>query len=196
MCWKDSEDLKIGDRFQAEIEIAIRGYDKLLVILSGNSVSSMWVEREVQAAFEKERQHGSTVLFPVRLGDAVMECPLAWAAEIRRTRHIGDFRNLKARSFGASLQRLLRDLKRASKETPAKNLRTEAKKRKKRKKEGKLTFALRIEYHLTLGALNFTPRCPFNFRRRNVVATLRAGNVEGSKNFLEINLSAWHRPHV
>ena len=111
-CWKDSEELRIGDRFQEEIERAIKLYDKLLVVLSANSVNSQWVEREVQAALEREQRQGSTVLFPVRLDDAVMDCPRAWAADIRRTRHIGDFRNWKDHdSFQKSLDRLLRDLK-------------------------------------------------------------------------------------
>jgi hypothetical protein len=111
-CWKDSEDLRIGDRFQEEIEKAILLYDKLLVVLSGSSINSPWVEREVQAAFEKENRQGSTVLFPVRLDDAVMDCPRAWAADIRRTRHIGDFRKWKDHdSFQKALDRLLRDLK-------------------------------------------------------------------------------------
>jgi hypothetical protein len=111
-CWKDSDDLRIGDKFQDVIESAIRLHDKLLVVLSENSVESPWVEREVHAAFEKEQRQGSTVLFPVRLDDAVMDCPRAWAADIRRTRHIGDFRKWKDHdSFQKSLDRLLRDLK-------------------------------------------------------------------------------------
>jgi uncharacterized protein YjbI with pentapeptide repeats len=111
-CWFAPEDLKIGDKFQERIEESIRLYDKLLVVLSEKSVESPWVEREVQAAFEKERKQGSTVLFPVRLDDAVMDCQRAWAADIRRTRHIGDFRKWKDHdSFQKSLDRLLRDLK-------------------------------------------------------------------------------------
>jgi hypothetical protein len=111
-CWFAPEDLKIGDRFQERIEESIRLYDKLLVVLSENSVNSPWVEREVQAAFEKEQRQGTTVLFPVRLDDAVMDCTRAWAADIRRTRHIGDFRKWKDHdSFQESLDRLLRDLK-------------------------------------------------------------------------------------
>jgi hypothetical protein len=110
-CWFAPEDLRIGDKFQERIEESIRLHDKLLVVLSESSVNSPWVEREVQAAFEKERRHGSVVLFPVRLDDAVMDCPLAWAAEIRRTRHIGDFRKWKDHdSFQKALNRLLRDL--------------------------------------------------------------------------------------
>jgi hypothetical protein len=111
-CWKDSEDLKIGDRFQEEIERAIRIHDKLLVVLSENSVNSSWVEREVQAAFEREHRQGSTVLFPLRIDDAVMDSTRAWAADIRRTRHIGDFRKWKDNdSFHASFARLLHDLR-------------------------------------------------------------------------------------
>jgi uncharacterized protein YjbI with pentapeptide repeats len=110
-CWFAPEDLKIGDRFQERIEESIRAHDKLLLVLSGNSINSSWVEREVQTAFEKERQQQPNVLFPVRLDDAVMESTRAWAAEVRRTRHIGDFRSWRdCNSFQSSLDRLLRDL--------------------------------------------------------------------------------------
>lgn len=111
-CWFAPEDLKIGDRFQERIEESILRCEKLLVVLSTDSVNSPWVEREVQAAVEKELRQSTTVLFPVRLDDAVMDCLHSWAADIRRTRQIGDFRNWKDHdSFQRSLDRLLRDLK-------------------------------------------------------------------------------------
>jgi hypothetical protein len=45
-------------------------------------------------------------------GDAVMETGKAWAADIRRTRHIGDFREWKGHdNYKGALVRLLRDLK-------------------------------------------------------------------------------------
>ena len=41
-----------------------------------------------------------------------MHTDIAWAASIRRTRHIGDFSNWKEHdSYQAAFQRLLRDLK-------------------------------------------------------------------------------------
>lgn len=80
------EDLKIGDRFNERIEESIKVYDKLLIILSEESISSRWVEREVNAAFENEENQNKTILFPVRVDDAVMDCDKAWAADIRRTR--------------------------------------------------------------------------------------------------------------
>ena len=109
--WLATQDLKIGDRFRSKIDEAIRLYDKLLLVLSENSVKSPWVEAEVEAAFEKERKQKRTMLFPVRLDDAVMDAEEAWAAEIRRTRHIGDFRKWKNHDeFQKALARLLRDL--------------------------------------------------------------------------------------
>jgi uncharacterized protein YjbI with pentapeptide repeats len=111
-CWFAPEDLKIGDRLRPSFDEAIRVHDKLMVLLSEHSVRSEWVEKEVETAFEKERREKRTVLFPIRLDDAVMEPGEAWAADIRRTRHIGDFRNWKNHdAYKKALDRLLRDLK-------------------------------------------------------------------------------------
>jgi len=64
-CWFAPKDLKIGDRFQERIEESIRVYDKVMVVLSVNSVDSRWVEREVQAAFERETpSRGGRCYFP------------------------------------------------------------------------------------------------------------------------------------
>lgn len=111
-CWFAPEDLKIGDKLRSAFDEAIRVHDKLMVLLSENSVSSEWVEKEVETAFEKERHEKRTVLFPIMLDDAVMETHQAWAADIRRTRHIGDFRDWKNHdSYKKGFERLLRDLK-------------------------------------------------------------------------------------
>jgi len=111
-CWFAPEDLKIGDKLRPSFDEAIRVHDKLMVLLSEHSVASPWVEKEVETAFEKERQQKRTVLFPIRLDDAVMDTDQAWAADIRRTRHIGDFRNWKDHdSYKKAFDKLLRDLK-------------------------------------------------------------------------------------
>jgi hypothetical protein len=95
------------------IDEAIRVHDKLLLVLSRSSVESAWVEKEVETAFEKERRQGNKpVLFPIRLDDAVMQTDQAWAADVRRTRHIGDFTRWKDHdAYQQAFQRLLRDLK-------------------------------------------------------------------------------------
>jgi len=109
--WFAPEDLKIGDRFQERIEESIRLYDKVMIVLSEASVQSRWVEREVNAARERQDRENRTVLFPIRIDDAVMSAPQPWAADIRRSRHIGDFRGWKNDdSYQKAFQRLLRDL--------------------------------------------------------------------------------------
>ena len=111
-CWLDKEDLKIGDKFRPRIDEAIRRHDKLLLVLSQYSVKSAWVETEVETAFEKERRYKKLVLFPIRLDEAVMQTRQAWAADIRRQRHIGDFTNWKNHdAYQNAFTRLLRDLK-------------------------------------------------------------------------------------
>jgi uncharacterized protein YjbI with pentapeptide repeats len=114
-CWFAPEDLKIGDKFRVRIDESIRIHDKLLLVLSEHSVSSDWVEKEVETAMERERQEKRTVLFPIRLDDAVMEIPNGWPADIRRTRHIGDFTKWKNQDdYQKAFDRLLRDLKAAA----------------------------------------------------------------------------------
>jgi len=94
------------------IDESIRVHNKLMVILSENSIRSPWVEEEVEAALEKERKQNKLALFPIRLDDAVMETEQAWAASLRRMRHIGDFRAWKDHDpYQKSFEHLLRDLK-------------------------------------------------------------------------------------
>jgi len=113
-CWFAPEDLKIGDKFHGRIDDAIRVHDKLLIVLSESSVRSSWVEKEVEAAFEKERLCGCIVLFPIRIDNGIMNTDQAWADEIRRTRHIGDFSDQKDKeSYKRAFEGLLRDLKAA-----------------------------------------------------------------------------------
>jgi hypothetical protein len=92
-CWFAPEDMKIGDRIRSRIDQAIHLQEKLLLLLSEHSLTSSWVEVEVEAALEKEQRQGCDVLFPVRLDDAVMHTSQAWAATLRRMRHIGDLTN-------------------------------------------------------------------------------------------------------
>ena len=111
-CWFAPEDIKIGDKFRNRIDESIRIYDKLLLVLSENSVSSQWVEKEVETAMGREREQNKTMLFPVRLDNSVNETKTGWPADVRRTRHIGDFTRWKDHdSYQKAFDRLLRDLK-------------------------------------------------------------------------------------
>jgi uncharacterized protein YjbI with pentapeptide repeats len=111
-CWFAPEDMKIGAKIRDTLDEAIRLRDKVLLVLSEASITSEWVEDEVDTALEEERQRGSVVLFPVRLDDAVMETTEAWAAKLRRSRHIGDFRAWKDHdAYQKALERMLHDLR-------------------------------------------------------------------------------------
>lgn len=111
-CWFAPENLKIGDHYHQRIDESIRLYDKLILILSEHAIQSTWVEREVMSACEKEDHLRYEVLFPIRLDDAVMQTSKAWAADVRRRWHIGDFTRWKDHdAYQKALDRLLRDLK-------------------------------------------------------------------------------------
>lgn len=111
--WFAPEDLKIGSRFRTEIDESIRLHDKLVLILSEHSIKSAWVRREVEAALEREDRDRTEVLFPIRVDDRIFESNEPWAAEIKRSRHIGDFRTWKSHDdYTKSFDRLVRDLKR------------------------------------------------------------------------------------
>lgn len=111
-CWFAPEDLKWGERIRTGIDEAIRIHDKLLLILSKHSVSSGWVEREVKTALTREKKEKRTVLFPVRVDEAVFDSPFDWATEIRHERNIGDFTHWKQHeAYQKALDRLFRDLK-------------------------------------------------------------------------------------
>lgn len=82
------------------------------MLLSEYALTSDWVEDEVEAALEKEQHQQLEVLFPVRLDESVMQTTQAWAAKLRRTRHIGDFTNwTNSQAYRQAFERLLRDLK-------------------------------------------------------------------------------------
>jgi class 3 adenylate cyclase len=111
-CWFAPEDLKIGAEIRASIDESIRVHDKLLLVLSERSVESQWVEQEVETALAREREQGRTVLFPIRLDDAVMVGKAGWSAYLRNTRNIGDFTRWKDYdAYRKAFERLLRDLK-------------------------------------------------------------------------------------
>ncbi len=103
--------MKIGDKIRSKIDESIYLYDKLLLVLSQNSVTSQWVKYEVKSALDKEQEGNSTVLFPIRLDKTVLESTTAWADRIRR-RHIGNFEHWENQDdYHEALSRLLRDLK-------------------------------------------------------------------------------------
>lgn len=108
--WFAPEDLKIGDTIEDSIDQAIQVYDKLILVLSQNSIDRAWVKKEYSKAVAKEKQLGKTVLFPIRLDDSVFDTAEQWAYDLHK-RHLGDFRNwTNPLLYQNAINRLLRDL--------------------------------------------------------------------------------------
>ncbi len=76
-----------------------------------HSVTSEWVEHEVEHALDLERERKESVLFPIRLDDTILNNNIGWAENIKRGRHIGDFCQWNEdNAYKDAFERLLRDL--------------------------------------------------------------------------------------
>ena len=119
-CWFAPHDVQGGRKLHEQIDEAIRRYERLLLILSPNSMASKWVKTEIRNARKREVAENKRVLFPVRLAsyEALREWKLFdgdegedLATEIREYYiHFSEWKNhdLDAREF----EKLLRDLRR------------------------------------------------------------------------------------
>jgi hypothetical protein len=118
-CWFAPHDMRSGKKIHEQIDEAIRVYDKLLLILSPDSMKSGWVKAEIFRAREREIKENRRILFPIRLcsfealrdwklvdGDTGMDL----AREIREY-FIPDFSNWKDHdAYRLAFDRLLKDL--------------------------------------------------------------------------------------
>lgn len=111
-CWFAPEDLKIRAKIRLSIDETIRRHDKLVLVLSEHSVKSRWVEHEIETALAREHRHSETVLFAIRLDDAVLNLEGGWAMLLRNTRQISDFSAWKDYdAYDIAFREFLRDLK-------------------------------------------------------------------------------------
>lgn len=67
--WFAPEDAKAGVKLYEQVDEAIERHDRLLLVLSQNSLRSKWVEKEIRTARAFERKNGRRKLFPIRLTD-------------------------------------------------------------------------------------------------------------------------------
>ena len=119
-CWFAPHDVQGGKKLHEQIDEAIRRYERLLLILSPNGMSSKWVRAEIRNARKREVEEKKRLLFPVRL--ASYEALRDWklfdadegedlATEIREY-YIPDFSEWKNHdSYVKELNKLLRDLR-------------------------------------------------------------------------------------
>lgn len=124
-CWFAPHNVRGGRKMHLQIDEAIRLHEKLLLILSPNSMKSEWVKTEIAKARKREMQEQRDVLFPVRL--VSFEAIRDWecfdadtgkdsAREIREY-FVPDFSDWKNHDkYKAAFERLLQDLKAGEKE--------------------------------------------------------------------------------
>ncbi len=65
--WFAPENIRGGKTLDDQISTAIKGHDKLLLVLSDSSMRSDWVKTEIRKALKVEREGGRQKLFPIRL---------------------------------------------------------------------------------------------------------------------------------
>ena len=119
--WFAPEEMKGGRKLFEQIDRAIHMHDKLLIVLSKESISSEWVQTEIRRARKQEKLKRERKLFPIRL--CSMDTLQSWecldsdsgrdiAVEIREY-FIPDFSAWrKEELFEAAFKKLCRDLRR------------------------------------------------------------------------------------
>src|SRR6185295_17813316 len=101
--WFAPEDIKSGQKIHEQLERAIQVHDRLLIVLSEQSMQSEWVMTEIRNARQSEIRENRRKLFPIRLVD--FDTIRKWkcfdadtgkdlAVELREY-HIPDFSNWK-----------------------------------------------------------------------------------------------------
>ncbi len=120
--WFAPEEIRGGETLSKQIDRAIQLHDRLLVVLSSNSLKSEWMMTEIRKARTAEYKEKRRKLFPIRLVN--IETILEWecydresgkdfAVELREY-FIPDFSNWRdADAFETAFNKLLIDLKAA-----------------------------------------------------------------------------------
>lgn len=110
-CWLDAKEMRVGDSLTEQIAKAIQVHDKVLLVLSEASVQSHWVKLEVRNALRVERDRDTTMLFPIRPDESVLEVSGVKEIDRLKEKYIGDFSDWQDQSrYRRAFSRLVRDL--------------------------------------------------------------------------------------
>jgi hypothetical protein len=116
-CWLDEHQLAPGDDVHDQIDRGIKLWDKVILCCSEASLTSWWVDKELDRALQKEerlwkeRQEKVLAIIPVDLDGYVFSWDSGKAGMVR-SRFIGDFKNWKDNDeFDESFEKLLQALR-------------------------------------------------------------------------------------
>jgi uncharacterized protein YjbI with pentapeptide repeats len=89
-CWYDQENAVPGDDIKGTLRREIHVRDKMILVLSENSITKPWVFMEATRAMEEEESRKKPVLIPIRLDDTIFDKHGDWVDDVKK-RFIGDF---------------------------------------------------------------------------------------------------------
>lgn len=109
-CWLDVKELRPGQNLAEQIARGIQASDKVILVLSEASVRSHWVALEVKHASALEVARRQSVLFPVRIDDAIFTAPAESTGQVHE-RVIADFSGWQdEKKYHRAFSKLVRDL--------------------------------------------------------------------------------------
>jgi hypothetical protein len=111
-CWYIPEEMKIEDKAQHNIEQSIRIHEKQILVLSKNSLTHQWMEKEIENENERALKKKKNVLIPVRTDTACLENEQAWMVDLRNSGDVLNFTDWQNPGFyQKTLKQLLAVLK-------------------------------------------------------------------------------------
>ncbi len=103
-CWLFSEDMKEEGR----VLKSIRLIDRILPVLSGESVGKEWMEKEIKEALKEENKNNRAILFPLDIDKRDGKTEKSFVKELKKTRKAIDFSRWEDKSaYGESLKQFL-----------------------------------------------------------------------------------------
>jgi hypothetical protein len=90
-CWVVSEKLRRRDRKHSVVSSSVNLHDKLIMILSEESLNKVWAEKVYDKAVDREMRSRKAALMPITLDDGVKYAEQPWAVKLRRSRDTFDF---------------------------------------------------------------------------------------------------------
>jgi len=98
-------------QYKCQIKPGLKGYDRLILVLSRHRQDDKWLEPLVKKALKREIKWKRQVLFPVQLDDSELKIETGWAASMFYTRPCIDFRNWKnPKEYQHALDDLMRSM--------------------------------------------------------------------------------------